>query len=85
MRSAYEERRAEAAEIDSNLLQGTARICSSPFGAAWKGIFPIKSAEELAARTGHSVRTAAYQLSGEHPPSDLSILALIQTVVPRRK
>jgi hypothetical protein len=85
MRSPYEAFSTEQAEIERKGLQGTARICSSPFGAAWKGVFPIKSAEELAARTGHSVRTAAYQLSGEHPPSDLSILALIQAVVPRRR
>lgn len=61
------------------------RKCNGNFGKAWKGIFPIKAAEELAARTGSSVRAAAYQLSGECEPSAKSLLALIEACVPRNK
>lgn len=84
MRSVYEERRASAVEIERTLVQGTARLCSGNFGKAWKGIFPHKSAEELAARTGMGVRAAAYELSGEREPSGASILALVNECVPKR-
>lgn len=76
---------AEARETERKLLQGTAILCSSNFGKAWKGIFPRKSAEELAARVGCSVRTAAYELSGEHEPSARSLAALVALCLPERK
>jgi len=81
MRSVYEDRVAEATETQRNLLQGSARVCSANFGKAWKGIFPRKAAEELAARVGCSVRTAGYELSGEHEPSARAIAALINLCV----
>ena len=80
MRTNYEARAAEQTEIQRNIVQGTARLCSSPFGRAWKGIFPVKSAEELAARTSVSVRNAAYQLSGEQEVSGRSLAALMAEV-----
>lgn len=67
----------EARSIERTLVQGTARLCSRNFGRAWKGIFPVKAAEELAARAGCSVRAAAYELAGEREPSPKSIMALI--------
>ncbi len=84
MRSNYEARVAEQIEIQRTLVQGTARLCSGSFGKAWKGIFPIKAAEELAARAGCSVRAAAYELSGEREPSARSIAALIVEVTKPR-
>lgn len=84
MRGTYEQLSTEQTEIERNISQGAARICSGRFGVAWKALHPVKSAEALAARTGHSVRTAAYQLSGEHAPSDRAILALIEDVVTRQ-
>lgn len=80
MRSVYETRVAEAREIERELLQGTAKICSNRFGIAWKALFPIKAAEELAARTDVSVRTAASQLSGEFPLSGRSLAAIIAEI-----
>lgn len=71
-----------AREIERNILRGTARICRHPFGAAWKGIFQQKAAEELAARIGCSVRAAAYQLSGESEPSARAIRALVDLCAP---
>jgi hypothetical protein len=85
MRSVSEERIEDARAIERKLLQGTATICSPMFGRAWKGMFPYKPAEELAAKTGCSVRTAAYELSGEIPPSAQSIKALVDLCVPPRK
>lgn len=85
MRTVYEREIANAAKIDRNIVQGTARICRPAFGAAWKGIFPVKAAEELAARIGCSVRTAAYEISGEHEPSARSLQALINECMPRRE
>lgn len=75
----------EARKIERKIVQGTARICSPSFGKAWKGIYPLKAAEELAARIGCSVRTAAYEISGEHEPSARSIQALINEIMPRRE
>ena len=78
MRTVYEERVAEATAIQRTIVQGNARLCSGGnFGKAWKGIFPYKAAEELAARTGKAVRTAAYEISGEREPSAKSLAALI--------
>lgn len=47
------------------------------FGNVCKAIWKHKTAEELAARVGCSVRAAAYELSGEREPSARSIAAVI--------
>ncbi len=67
----------EARKIERTLMQGDARLCSSPFGRACKGLWPYKTAEELASRVGCSVRAAAYELAGEREPSGRSIAALV--------
>ena len=86
MRSTYEARTSEQIEIQcKKIMQGTATCCSGNFGKAWKGIFTLKAAEELAAATGHSIRAAGYQLSGECEPSAQSVLALIEAVTPKKK
>ena len=85
MRSTYEERVAEAREIERTIVQGTARLCSgSAFGRACKGIWPFKTAEELASRAGCAVRTAAYEISGEREPSARSIAAIIVEITKRQ-
>lgn len=83
MRSVYEERRGEATQIERTLVQGTARLCSSAFGRAAKGIWPHKTAEQLAAIVGCSVRAAAYELSGEREPSARSIAAIVNEITKR--
>jgi hypothetical protein len=85
MRSVYEQRVAEASEIERTLVQGNARICSPVFGRVCKTIWPIKAAEELAARVGCSVRAAAYEISGERHPSAQSLLVVMTAMVPRYK
>jgi hypothetical protein len=80
MSGVLQRRVEEAREIERTLVQGTARLCRGNFGKAWKGIFPFKSAEELAARAGCSVRAAAYELAGEREPSARSLAALILEV-----
>lgn len=82
MRSPYENRLAENTEIERQILRGDARFCRGRFGTAWCALHPLKPAEELAARVGCAVRTAAYEISGEHQPSAQSILALIEDVTP---
>ena len=77
MRSVYEERRAEAAEIERTLVQGTARLCRSDFAAMLKAVQPHKTAEWLALNTKQSVRAAAYELSGEREPSARSIAFVV--------
>lgn len=84
MRSTYEERVAEARGIERTIVQGSARLCSgSAFGRACKGIWPFKTAEELASRVGCAVRTAAYEISGEREPSGRSIAAVIVEITKR--
>lgn len=73
----------EATEIERTLVQGTARLCSSAFGRAWKGLFPFKAAEELASRVGCSVRAAAYEISGEREPSARSIAVFVDLITKR--
>ena len=85
MRSVYEENVGQATEIERTLVQGGARLCSPIFGRVCKAIWPIKTAENLAARIGCSVRAAAYEISGEREPSAMSVLIVIQEMVPRRK
>lgn len=85
MRSVFEEQVTNAREIERKLVRGTARLCGpSKFGIVWKALFPppFKPAEELAVRVGCSIRTAEYELSGEHHPSAQSIAALVREVVP---
>lgn len=83
MRSVYERRIAEASAINGKLLQGDAKLCIGKFGKAWKALFPYKSAEELAARTGYAVRSAAYQISGESELSARCLAALIVEITKR--
>jgi hypothetical protein len=85
MRAVYEREIANAAKIERSIVQGTATLCSSAFGRACKGIWPVKTAEELASRAQCSVRAAAYQLSGEHDPSALSLLAVMTAITPKRQ
>lgn len=88
MRTNYEERLAEATEINRKLMRGDARLCGPcKFGIVWKALFPppFKAAEELASRVRCSIRTAEYELSGEHHPSAQSIRALVNEVVPAWK
>jgi hypothetical protein len=78
MRNPYETARAEQIEIVRTNGRGTARLCGWPnFGRAWKGIFPIGAAAELASRTHVAIRTAEYELAGEREPSSRSIAALV--------
>lgn len=85
MRSVYEERVEDARQIERTLMQGNARLCSPAFGRVCKALWPIKTAEELAARVGCTVRTAAYELSGERHPSAQSILAVLTEITPKWK
>jgi uncharacterized protein with beta-barrel porin domain len=66
-----------------DLSDGSIAARQDHFATAWKAIFPHKAAEELAARSGCSVRSAFKQLSGEHHPSAQSIKALSELGVPK--
>lgn len=83
MRTVYEREIANATEIQRNIVQGTATICSPIFGRVCKVIWPTKTAEGLASEAGCSVRAAAYQISGEHPPSDRAMLVVINEIFRR--
>jgi hypothetical protein len=71
-------------KIERNIVQGTATICRPAFGAACKGIWPEFTAENLAALAGCSVRSAAYQISGEQEPTARAIQALTNLFLPAK-
>jgi hypothetical protein len=83
--SSLQRRVDEQRNIERALVQGNARLCSSPFGAVCKALWPLKTAENLASRTGLSVRAAAYEVSGERDPSAQSILAVMEAITPKWK
>lgn len=83
MRSPYEARVAEQTAIKRAIVQGDARMCSPVFGRVCKAIWPVKTAENLAAQVGCAVRTAAYEISGEREPSARSLTAVIIQIMKR--
>ena len=83
MQSTYEARVGEQTTIQRTIVQGNARLCSGNFGKHCKIIWPVKTAEHLALAVGCSVRAAAYELSGERPPSDKSMLVVINEIFSR--
>lgn len=83
MRSVFEQRVAEASKIERMLVQGDARLCNSTFGRVCKAVWPIKTAEHLALAVGCAVRTAAYEISGEHEPPAY-VLAIVMGEIMRR-
>lgn len=85
MHGTLQKRVDEARKIERNIVQGTARICRPAFGAACKGIWPEYTAESLAALVGCSVRSAAYQISGEQEPSARAIQALNNLFLPPKR
>ncbi|HWP55643.1 MAG TPA: hypothetical protein VN476_16060 [Pyrinomonadaceae bacterium] len=83
MQSTYEARVGEQTKIQRTIVQGDAHLCTSQFGKHCKVIWPTKTAEQLALAVGCSVRAAAYELSGERPPSDKSMLVVINAIFKR--
>lgn len=77
MRSVYEQRVSEATKTERAIVQGAARLCSPVFGRVCRAIWPHKTSEELAARVGCAVRTAAYEISGEREPSARSLTVVM--------
>jgi hypothetical protein len=84
MESVYEGHVREARETQRTIVQGNARLCSSIFGRVCKAIWPVKTAEQLAAAVGCSVRAAAYEISGEREPSARSIAVIVVKITNRQ-
>jgi hypothetical protein len=83
MRAVYEERVAEARQIERTIVQGDARLCRPIFGLVCKAVWPHKTAEALAAAIGCSVRAAAYEISGEREPSARSVSVIVELMTRR--
>lgn len=77
MRSVYEERAAEAREIDRQTRRDTDKIVGRKFGRVAKLLWPGKTAAHLAAIAGRTERTAERWLSGEFEPPAIVIAAVI--------
>ena len=82
MGRAWIERVEEQRNIERAIVHGTARLCSPNFGKVCKALWPVKTAECLAAEVGCSVRTIAFELSGERPPSAQSLMVVMNMLVP---
>jgi hypothetical protein len=67
--------------IQRAIVQGDARLCRPAFGLFCKAYWPVKTAENLAAAIGCSVRSAAYQISGEHQVSGAAIAWVVNLLV----
>src|SRR5690349_8327739 len=85
MHGTLQRRVQEAREVERAIVQGTARLCSPNFGKVCKALWPLKTAEHLAAIIGCSVRAAAYEISGDREPSAQSILAVLDAITPKRE
>jgi hypothetical protein len=83
MGSVLQTRADDARSIERKVLQGTARICSPIFGRVCKAIWPVKTAEELAAAIDCSVRAAAYQISGQSEPSARAVAVIADLITKR--
>lgn len=85
MHGTLQRRVDQARAIERAIVQGDARLCSPIFGRVCKIIWPLKTAEQLAAAAGCAVRTAAYEISGERDPSAQSLLAVMVAITPKRR
>lgn len=83
MEGSFIARVENARKIERTLVQGTARMCSPIFGKVCKAIWPTKTAEQLAAAVGCSVRAAAYEISGEREPSARSVAVIVVEITKR--
>jgi hypothetical protein len=83
MRSVYEERRAEATEIDRQIRRGADKIVGRKFGAVAKLLWPFKTAAHLATIASSTERTAERWLSGEFEPPAIVIAAIIVEITKR--
>lgn len=85
MRSVLAERIEDQRKVERAIVQGNARLCSPIFGRVCKAIWPVKTAECLAAEVGCSVRAAAYEISGDREPSAESLMVVMRAMVPKRR
>lgn len=85
MRSVYEERRAEATEIEGRGLQGRdIFVRPTKFAAVCKVLWPNeKLAPMLAELSGRDERTAKRWLAGEFEPPICVVLAVINQIFRR--
>ncbi len=78
MRSVYEERAAEAREIDRQFSAATGKIVGpTKFGAVCRVLWPENTAAHIATIAGRNQRTAERWLSGEFEPPIIVLAAVI--------
>lgn len=83
MSGVLQQRVEEARAIERKIVHGNARLCiATKFGLVCKALWPIKTAEELAFRVGCTIRTAAYEISGERHPSVQSLAVIVAEITP---
>ena len=85
MRTVYEERVAEATQIQGRLLSGRDTIVPPPLWTDFARLcWPEKTAAHLAVLGGKDERTAKRWLSGEYEPPMAVVVALFNKIFERR-
>ncbi len=77
MRRVFHSEAGVAAATDCTPPSVPAKSCSSSFGNVCRHLWPHKTAENLAATAGISVRSAYYEISGRQRPSAESQAAVV--------
>lgn len=75
----------EQGEIERKLMRGDARLCVSLHGQILKLIFQHKTAAEMAAALGGSVRAWEYEISGEREPSPDALVFIQKAILDNYK
>ena len=83
MRNSYEERIANANEIERQICQSGADIWL--FGKVAKMIWPAKTAAHLAAIACKDERTGARWLAGEFEPPGIVLATVLMKMLERKK
>lgn len=85
MRSLYEQKIAEAKEIDGRLSSGQGKIVRPLFGPVAKAVWPFNTDAEIATIADCDVRTARRYLRGENDPPAIVYAVMWLKIIESRK
>jgi hypothetical protein len=73
-------RKSRARPVEKS-IRSPEQLCTQKFGDVARTLWPQKTAFELAALTGASVRACKYWLAGERSPSAAAIRAVLNEIL----
>jgi len=83
MRSLYEEKLANAREIEGQIRDQGGKIVTRKFGGVARYLWPHKTAAHLAAIANSNERTAKRWLAGEFEPPGVVLAAILVEITKR--